>query len=323
MIPREGRGAAVAIGNFDGVNRGHRVLIAAAHAIARRNKAPLGVVTFEPHPRMVIAPRASHALLSPFKQKARSLERLGVDMLYVLRFDRALMTLQAQDFVTHILLKNLGVAGVVTGTGFRFGHKREGDTNLLCSIASRQGIECETIAPVEFDGERCSSSRIRGFLNDGQVEAASHLLGQPYALIGTVKQGDQRGRTIGFPTANVHLPANGQLIPAKGVYAVEAIRRDGVPLPAVANLGTRPTVDGRTLLLEVHLLDRTINLYNERLEVRFLNRLRGEQKFDGLDQLKAQIAKDCDRARIIFGVAPRTSSQFDAAPAAMSQAMMS
>ncbi len=317
MVPPEARGAAVAIGNFDGLHRGHRIVINAAHELALAQDVPLGVVTFEPHPRELVQPAAAPPRLTSFRRKARLLQELGVDYVFALRFGPSLMRLSAAEFVHDLLGGKLGVAAIVTGEGFRFGHRRQGDTELLYRLASGLGIQCRTIDALDFEGMRCSSSRIRDLLTSGDVEKAAALLAAPYAISGMVRRGDQRGRTIGFPTANVH-PIDGKtLMPGRGVYAVEASRRDGNAMPAVANLGTRPTFDGRNMLLEVHLLDRSLDLYGERLEVRFLARLRGERKFDGIDQLRGQIEKDCERARIILGVAPRIPPSSAAATAAI------
>lgn len=306
-LPAAARGASVAIGNFDGVHSGHREVIrtAAGHAGALGRR--LGVVTFEPHPRELLNPEGAPARLTPLRRKAELLRGLGVDHLYVFRFDTRLMRLSPTAFVEELLFGQLDVAAISTGRDFRFGHKRQGDTALLAQLAAPHGVPVSAVEQIAVAGAPCSSTQIRNALADGLIEQANDLLGAPYELEGVVRPGDQRGRTIGFPTANVHPLARRPMLPAIGVYVVEAgLCRGGrtVWLPAVANLGRRPTFDGRSLLLEVHLLEGGGDLYGQRLRVAFKHRLRGEQKFAGIDELKAQIARDCDQARALFAPIP-------------------
>ena len=302
------RGASVAIGNFDGVHRGHREVVRVAAEHARRLGRPLGVVTFEPHPRELLSPAAAPARLTPLRRKAELLRELGVDRLHVLRFDERLMRMSAESFVEDLLLGSLAAAAVTTGRDFRFGHKRQGDGALLARLAQARGVPVSAVEPVCLDGETCSSTAIRAALADGQVEHAAALLGYPYQIEGVVRPGDRRGRTIGFPTANLHpRTRHPPMLPAIGVYAVRAgLCRDGRLhwLPAVANLGRRPTFDGRSVQLEVHLLEGGGDLYGQRLRVALVERLRGEQKVAGIDELKAQIARDCARARAIHDLIP-------------------
>lgn len=303
-LPPEARGAAVAIGNFDGVHEGHRAVIAAAGRHARAIGAVWGVVTFEPHPREVVQPDRALPRLTPLARKAGIFRSLGVERLYVLRFSAALMALDARAFVTDVLLRDLGVRAVVAGHDFRFGHRRGGDITLLTTACTGGDVAVETVAPVEVDGTLCSSTALRGLLADGEVAKAARLLGDHYVLEGEVRPGDRRGRTIGFPTANVHPRGLRPLLPGHGVYAVRAGRRLGDAVawyPAVANLGRRPTFGGRSVLLEVHLLEGGGDLYGERLQVAFVERLRGEHRFAGVDELRAQLARDCDAARAIHG----------------------
>lgn len=304
-LPAAARGASVAIGNFDGVHRGHRavVRVAAEHAAALGR--PLGVITFEPHPREVLNPAEAPARLAPLRRKVELLRALGVVQLYVLRFNANLMRMSAESFVEEILFGSLGVAAITTGEDFRFGHKRQGDVALLARLAAAHGVPASAVSRVGCEGETCSSTAIRRALAEGRVDRANAMLGHPYELEGVVRPGDQRGRLLGFPTANLHPLARRPMLPATGVYAVQAgLRRAGkiVWRPAVANLGRRPTFNGRSLLLEVHLLDGGQDLYGERLRVAFLERLRGEQKFSGIDALKSQIARDCERARAVHAL---------------------
>lgn len=300
VLPAAARGAAVAIGNFDGVHLGHRAVVEAARGLAATVGGRLGVVTFEPHPREVLSPASAPLRLTPFRAKAELLAGLGVELLVVLPFDRTLARLSPEAFVGEVLVDRLGARAVATGADFRFGHGRAGDAAALARLAGAHGLRVATVPPVELDGERCASTAVRDHLAAGRVERAARLLGRPHAVAGLVRPGDRRGRTLGFPTANLEpLPGRVQL-PAPGVYAVRA-RIGGDPAftwrPAVANLGRRPTFDGRGLLLEVHLLDGEHALYGRRLEVRFLERLREERRFAGPDELARQIARDCAAAR--------------------------
>lgn len=306
-LPAAARGASVAIGNFDGVHRGHREVIRAAADHARTLGRPLGVVTFEPHPRELLNPGTAPARLTSLRRKAELMRGLGVDYLYVTRCDRRLLETSAADYVSDRLLGELEVAAVSIGRDFRFGQKRQGDVELMRSIAGAAGRTVTAVDPVLADGDVCSSTAIRTALADGLVEHANTMLGYRYQLEGVVRQGDQRGRTIGFPTANVHPLAENPVLPGTGVYAVEAGIMGGGRLlwrPAVANLGRRPTFDGRLLLLEVHLLEGGGDLYGQRVRVAFVARIRGERKFSGIDELKAQIVRDCEQARALHAPIP-------------------
>jgi riboflavin kinase/FMN adenylyltransferase len=257
----------------------------------------------------VLQPENAPARLTPLHRKAELLAEAGVEILYLLRFDRRLMRLPPEAFVDEVLLGRLHARAVAAGADFRFGHRRAGDMPALERLAGANGVKVVAVPPVEVEGATVSSTRIREALADGDVALANRLLGRPYTIEGVVRPGDRRGRTIGFPTANVDPLGRRPLLPAVGVYAVRAglCRRGGEGIawhPAVANFGRRPTVDGRTLLLEVHLLEGGRDLYGERLRVAFLERLRGEQKFASLDELKAQIARDSERARAIHGPVP-------------------
>lgn len=303
VLPADARGASVAIGNFDGVHRGHREVIDSAAQAARRLGTRLGVVTFEPHPREVVRPGERVPRLTLFHRKAELLRDLGVEELFVVPFDPALMRVTAEDFVAGTLVERLNVRAVAAGTNFRFGHGRRGDVATLQAAGVRYGFAFVAVPPVQDDGP-ISSSRIRTLLADGDVSRAAALLGYAYAVDGIVRPGDHRGRTIGFPTANVHPIDPRVLLPAIGVYAVRVAlgrRPAAVWRPAVANLGRRPTFDGRTLLLEVHLLDGDAELYGQRLRVAFVERLRGEHRFAGIAELRAQIEHDCAQARTIHG----------------------
>lgn len=303
-LPPEVRGCAVAIGNFDGVHRGHRAVIEAARRHAA-DAARLAVLTFEPHPKEVVNPATAPRRLTPLRRKIELLRELGCAHLFLLHFDRALMAVPAEAFVDDILVGQLGVEAVACGESFRFGHKRQGDVALLAAAAQRHGFAFAAVPPLLDGGEPCSSTRIRAALDAGDLATANRLLGYPFIATGIVRQGDARGRTIGFPTANIAPDPARHALPATGVYAVRAgLRTTGGTVwhPAVANLGRRPTFDGERLLLEVHLFDTQLDLYGRRLDVAFLERLRGETRFAGIDALKAQIARDCAAARRLHGL---------------------
>ncbi len=293
------RGAVIALGNFDGVHIGHRAVLDVARGLATGTGAALGVALFDPHPRRYFAPEArSFRLMSPARRDS-TLEALGVVQLHVLEFDRAMAQMTPEKFVRTVLADGLGIAGIVTGSDFRFGAGRTGSTVELAQLCSALGIG-SAFAELEGNGsDKVSSTRIRQAIHDGNMQAAAELLGARWTVDGVVEQGNQRGRTIGFPTANIDM--GDYVRPAYGVYAV-LVGIDGAAAnrPAVANIGKRPTVDGVTEVLEVHLLDFDGDLYGRELAVEFHDHLRAERRFDGLDALKAQIALDAGQARDVL-----------------------
>ena len=299
-------GAVVALGNFDGVHLGHRAVMAAARAEADRLGAPAGVLTFEPHPRQLFRPDDPPFRLTPFRLKARLMEEMGLDLLYALPFDRPFSRLSADAFIADVLVGGFGVRHVVAGADFMFGHDRGGTMALLADRGAALGFGVTTASPVTADGAIVSSSRIRRLLEEGRPAEAGRLLGRPWEIEGRVEPGHRRGRTIGFPTANIAL---GECLrPAVGVYAVEAhLDQPGAPVwKGVANFGRRPTVDGTSLWLEVHLFDYSGDLYGRHLRVALREYLRGERKFDGLAALTAQIAEDAVRARVLLAAPAAT-----------------
>ena len=296
------RGGVVAIGNFDGVHRGHQAVISRAATLAAGFGAPRAVLTFEPHPRRFFRPEIPPFLLTPFRAKAQLLAALGVEMLAVQRFDAAFAHLDADAFIRRILVDGLAARHVVVGYDFTFGHERSGNVDVLKRAGSQYGFGVTAVGPVaSADGEIFSSTNIRDYLVGGKPGHAAALLGRPFEIHGMVLGGDRRGRTIGFPTANLTL--GGYIRPAFGVYAVRAgVETEGRIAwhDGVANLGLRPTVDGSRLLLETHLFDFARDIYNTHLRVALIEFIRPEQKFSGLDALKAQIAEDCVAARSIL-----------------------
>ena len=295
----EQRGAVIALGNFDGVHLGHRAVLDIARRLAGDSDAKLGVALFEPHPRRYFAPDArTFRLMSPARRDA-TLAGLGVAQLHVLEFDAAMAKMSPEMFVQTVLADGLGIVGIATGTDFRFGAGRAGSTVELAQLCAERGIRSDFAELTGNGSDKVSSTRIRKAILDGNMQAAAELLGARWTVDGIVAQGNQRGRTIGFPTANIDM--GDYVRPAYGVYAV-LVGIDGEPArrAAVANIGTRPTVDGVTEVLEVHLLDFDGDLYGRELAIEFHDHLRAEHRFDGLDALKAQIALDATRARDVL-----------------------
>ncbi len=291
------RGAAVAIGNFDGVHKGHTAVIQAAAAAARTRGVPLGVLTFEPHPRNVLTSDGPPFRLTDWRGKARGLETLGVDFMAISKFDRDLAALSAEDFILTVLIDGLGVSHVAVGEDFQFGKQRAGNTAFLLEAGKRHGFDVTSVpAMAGPDGLVFSSSAIRAALAKGDVGRANELLGRAWEIEGIVTHGDKRGRTIGFPTMNIYL---GELTrPALGVYAIEAQVEDkGGWLLGVANLGIRPTVGGEDERLEVHLFDFDQDVYDKPARVRLLKFIRPEKKFESFEALKEQIVQDAIAAR--------------------------
>lgn len=298
--PPEARGAVVALGNFDGIHRGHRVVFDVAHGIARELGAPFVVFTFEPHPRSVLQPDAPPFRLTSLRVKVRAFERFDLDFLMVMRFDMTLAGKQAAEFINEVLIDGLGVRHVVVGHDFRFGKGRKGTPELLSAMARERGFGF-TRVEAAGDSQEFSSSRVRGALSAGDVAGAAVVLGHWWEIEERVRRGDGRGREIGFATANLELA--GILCPARGIYAVWAGLADSGEIawrPAAASFGVRPTFAGEKELLEVHVLDFDEDLYGRRLIVRFVDYIRAEVKFDDVESLKAEMARDCDRARQIL-----------------------
>lgn len=283
----------LALGVFDGIHLGHQAVIQRAIDAATRDGGQAFVVTFSPHPIRVIAPhKAPSALLATLDEKAEVLKALGVDGLLVMHFDLVLAEREAVDFITDLCTAE--VRSISVGADWRFGKNRCGDISLLSWLAEKHGFRLEAVAPVMWDGDRISSTRIRQAIRDGNFTTAAEMLGRPYELCEIVLHGKKLGRELGFPTANLRLGE--RQLPADGVWAVTV---NGAQ-HAVANLGMRPSVDGSERLLEVHLLDFSGDLYGQKLRVRFESFLRPEQRFSSLDHLKHQIAKDASAARHFF-----------------------
>jgi len=296
LRPRH-RGCVATIGNFDGVHRGHRAVLARLAQVGQELGLPATLLTFEPHPLEFLRPEAAPPRLTSLRNKLMALRDTGLARVLCLRFDRAFAALEPEEFVQRLLVERLGVRFLLVGDDFRFGRGRRGDFAMLQEAGKANGFAVEQMGTVLVDGERVSSTRVRQALLRGDLEQAERLLGRPYSICGRVIRGDRIGRTLGFPTANISLERTRPAL--LGIFVVQV--RDGDQLrPGVASVGTRPSVGGTRLLLEVHLLDFHGDLYGRHLQVEFLKRLRGEEYFDSLEALTAQIARDADAARDYF-----------------------
>jgi len=301
-LPAEVRNAAIAVGNFDGVHTGHQEVINEAGLIARKKNVPWAVLTFEPHPRSIFQADQPAFRLTPFRAKAHELEKLGIDAMIVQRFNRSFSQRPAEDFVREVLVKGFGAHHIVAGYDFVFGHNRGGNCELLLAMGQQHGFGFTAVSAVESpEGKVYSSTLVREHLRQGDVKGARSVLGRAYAIEGRVAPGEQLGRTLGFPTANIHLGQG--LRPRRGIYAVRVEIFGETPtrtLNGVANIGNRPTVDGVGDLLEVFIFDFDEDLYRKRLRVSLIDFIRPEIKFDGLDELKAEMLKDAAKARQIL-----------------------
>jgi len=290
-------GAVAAIGNFDGVHLGHRALINAASVQAEKTARPLAVITFEPHPRRFFLPSAPPFRLDALESKARVLEELGVNTTLALPFTAALAAQSPQDFVDHILARDLHLSHVVVGYDFTFGKARAGDTAMLRELGAGHNIGV-TVVSAQGDAEVYSSSRVRRLLEAGDIAAANRILGRPWEIVGVVEHGDKRGRELGYPTANVAM--TDFQVPKFGIYAVRCVI-DGDHRDGVASLGIRPTFADQTdVRLEVYLFDFDGDLYGRSMRVEFHAFLRPELKYEGPEPLKRQIAADVEAARAVM-----------------------
>jgi riboflavin kinase / FMN adenylyltransferase len=306
-VPDAFRGVLVAIGNFDGVHKGHQALIAEARSEAAARGLPLAVLAFEPHPQEFFRPRPDSIRLTPLRMKARLLAELGVDVMFALPFDAAMAGRTAPQFVDEVLVKGLGAKAIMVGPDFEFGKGRGGNLATLKEMGAANGFSVTCFEMITTEGEKISSTRIREALAAARPEEAAALLGRWWAVEARVEHGDGRGRTMGFPTANMHL--GHCFAPAFGVYAVrvtimdndlELSRHDGV-----ANFGVRPMYEITVPLMEAHLFDFDADLYGLHLVVELISYIRPEAKFEGLDALIAQIGRDAGRAREILQVPPK------------------
>lgn len=292
------RGCVLAIGNFDGVHLGHQAVIREVRRMAGDLGVPSAVMIFEPQPREFLAPERAPARLTTLREKLEAFREQQVDEVICLRFDGKLARLSDREFVERLLVRGLSVKQVVVGEDFRYGHNRQGDLGTLQQAGVERGFGVYTAATLRMDGERISSSRIRAALAAGDLEGARALLGRPYRISGRVIRGAQRGRRLGFPTANVDVERRRS--PLHGVFAVRVDGVNGRALEGVANVGTRPVYGGGPMLLEVYLFDFEGEIYGQRIHVEFLRRLREERNFDSEAHLLEQMHRDAEEARAFF-----------------------
>lgn len=297
-------GSVVAVGAFDGLHRGHQALLAEVRERAQALGCEPIVVSFEPLPRAYFS-REPLPRLSSVREKLLGFDAAGIRQALLLRFNAALAAMSAEDFVRRILVSRLAAREVWVGGDFRFGHRRSGDVAMLERMGAELGFAARTMAPVQFEDRRVSATRVRELLAAGDFAAAAPLLGRPFVIEGKVEYGNQLGRTLGYPTANIHLRE--RVSPIHGIFAVRVgLGESECAWPGVASLGVRPTVNEvAEPLLEVHLFDFEGDLYGQRMAVEFVGKLRDEQKFDGLEALTAQMDHDAQAARAMLGMNPR------------------
>ena len=297
------RGSVIAVGAFDGLHRGHQALLAQVCARAAARDLDAAVVSFEPLPRAYFS-KAPLPRLSSVREKLLGFAAAGMEQTLLLRFNERLAAMSAEAFVGDVLVHRLAAREVWVGGDFRFGHRRSGDVAMLETLGQQHGFVAHTMAPVLFGDERVSATRVRQLLSDGDFAAASPLLGRPFVMEGKIEYGNQLGRTLGYPTANIHLRS--RQTPVHGIFAVRVgLGESACSWPGVASLGVRPTVNEvAEPLLEVHLFDFNGDLYGQRMAVEFVGKLRDELKFDTLDALKTQMDADAASARAMLGMNP-------------------
>jgi riboflavin kinase/FMN adenylyltransferase len=296
-VPQEYRGASVAIGNFDGVHRGHRALIREAKAEARAKRVPSAVMVFEPHPREFFQPNEVQFRLTTLKRKLAIFEKLGLDLVFVEPFDAELAALPAEAFIERVLVAGLGATHVVIGYDFYFGHKRGGNPELMVRAGEELGFGVTVMPPIAEDGEAFSSSAVRLHLAQGDVKGVTHMLGEPWRVSGKVIGGAKRGTGMGFPTANLPMPKGTTL--GHGIYAVRA-HLDGMAYDAAAYLGTRPTFDDGQPVLEVFLFDFNGDIYGREIEIEFVDFIRGDRRFRSVEELVTQMEADIAQAKAVL-----------------------
>lgn len=294
----KGKGTVLTIGTFDGLHRGHHEILSRVLKSACERDLHSLVLSFEPTPKEFFSKQKAPARLMRFREKFLRLQELGIDVFCCPRFDLSIANLSANDFVKKLLVDRLGVRHLIVGDDFHFAKNREGDFEALTESGDNYGFEVSRTPSIEVDGQRVSSTLIRELLQCGDMQGARKMLGRPFSMTGRVIRGKQLGRTLGFPTAN--LAINRRVSPVHGIYAVRVCGLAKSALPAVASIGTRPTVDNGRVLLEVHLFDFSEDIYGKSIEVEFIEFLRAEEKFDDLDSLVDQMRKDADNARTIL-----------------------
>lgn len=291
-------GCVATIGNFDGLHQGHQTVIQALIQLGQKFNLPTCVILFEPHPQEFFNQNKAPARLMRLREKIKLLQFFDVDRILCLRFNKRLAACSAEEFVKKILVDKLGIKGLIIGDDFRFGKERQGDFTLLEKLGLEYGFCVFSTPTVLFENERIGSSRVRNAVWHADFKLAELLMGHPFKLSGRVIYGDQRGRLLGFPTANIRL--HRQVLPLQGVFIVNVYGLSKKPLAGIANCGKRPTVDGLKNLLEVHLFNFDRNIYGRYIEIKFLRKIRDEKKFDNLENLKQQITQDVIIAKNYF-----------------------
>ena len=304
-VPADQPPSVVAIGVFDGVHFGHRVVVGTAVDLGQELGAPVVVITFDPHPDEVVRPGTHPGLLSTVEHRCQLLEGLGVDGVCVVPFTRELASMTPQDFVDHVLVDRFHARAVAVGENFRFGHRASGDTETLAELGRERGYVVDAVSLLAGEGGVWSSTYIRGLIRAGDVASASYSLGRPHRVEGTVVHGDHRGRELGYPTANLETTPH-SAIPADGVYAARLVldpySADEAALPAAVSVGTNPTFDGVERRVEAYVLDRDdLDIYGRHVALDFVARIRGQEKFDDVAALVQRMAVDVDEARRLVG----------------------
>jgi len=287
------------IGNYDGLHLGHRKIIERVEIKARENKGTSMLMTFHPHPLTILKPDRFIGLITPLPVKRRLIEEAGIDVMFIIPFTDEFHLISPESFVENILVQKLGIKGLIVGYDFKFGKGGKGNVKYLAAKSTQYGFFFDIQEAITLDNEKVGSNRIRRMIQEGDVKKAGLHLGRPYMIGGTVMAGDGRGRTIGFPTIN--LQTEFPLIPGRGVY-VSSVEIGGKRLPAVTNIGFNPTFDGQSLTIETYIMDFSQDLYNQKVALYFLDRIRDEVKFSSVDELKDRIRKDVEIARAYFTI---------------------
>jgi len=293
------QGSVITMGNFDGMHLGHQALLHKVEEVGKQLKLPTVLITFEPQPKEFFAKRQTVPRLMRLREKCVVLQGYAIDYVLCLRFNQSLANLSAEDFVKQILIDQLGVKAIIIGDDFCFGAKRAGNLALLKKCGERYNFQAIAVPTVIFKKERVSSTRVRHALQVGDMKLVHELLGRPYCLCGKVVYGEQRGRDLGFPTANINL--HRELVPLSGVFVIRALGLGDKPYDGVANVGIRPTFNGTRVLLEVYLFDFNAEIYGHQLQVEFLHKLRDEVRFDSVEKLIKQIRQDVIDAKKVLG----------------------
>lgn len=292
------KGTVATVGNFDGVHLGHQAIIRRVVSMAAELSVSSVAVTFDPVPKKILQPQTAPPLIETLEQRLQHLESLGLDHTVVVRFDQNFASNSPEEFVTRYLIGILRVRGVVVGQNFSFGHEKRGNLELLKQFGVQHNFVTEGIPEVKIGNQRVSSTLIRELIKSGQMEDVCVYMGRPFALQGTIVPGEKLGGTLGIPTAN--LKVENEILPATGVYVSRALLADGKDVAAVTNVGYRPTVGGETLTVEAHLLRYSGNLYGQKIQLQFFQKLREEMRFNNLDELKSKIHSDIQQAETYF-----------------------